>query len=505
MTARGHQLWLALRLRDLPLSALAVDAPPAQPVVVGERRQVVFCNAAAAALGIARGMDLATAQLVGDCRTLPRDRGREAAALQELRGQLYRFTPHIAIHHSRKAPQSGLLLEISTCLRLFGGVEALCREVLGMLTAGGHDLRHGLAHTAPGAWLLSFARHGIDGSDTRELFVARLNQLPVQVLYEHPAAVDALIKMGFTTLGDVVRQVESSALGSFAKRLGRDFATALGEIYGSDGHFAQASLFTPAVTSWVPEALFTESIQFDYPVTLAEQLAPAVESLLQNLADFLRRRQLACQHIQWQMSDIHQRREVVDVHSDLPQSGWQLLYDLTLIRLANRPMPFAVDSLTLSCRDRLPAHGNSQRLDFTGAGRRRDKPRELAVTMARLKSRVGDAAVYRVGYRDNLLPELSHTLVGLAEKSVQQLPDSHNHSLRPGWLFAQPLAVEQRNRRLYWQGYLTLAVGPERVVGHWWQEPVARDYYLARRQDNTAVWVYQDLYSKAWYVQGVFS
>src|SRR5690606_30200479 len=130
---------------------------------------------------------------------------------------------------------------------------------------------------------------------------------------------------------------------------------------------------------------------------------------------------------------------------------------------------------------------------------------ELSVTMAKLKARVGETAVHKVSYRDSPVPELSNLMIGLAEKSFQQLPAIHRNGLRPAWLFANPQIIENRQQGLYWHGYLTLMVGPERMVGNWWDEKVARDYFLARRRDNLAVWAYLDLYKRQWYVHGVFA
>lgn len=505
MNADRNRLWLALRLRDLPLSALRAAVQPDEPVAVAEKRQVVFCNNPAKAAGVTPGMDLSTAQMLSGCRILPREQIREKKTLCDLRNALYRFTPHIDIHQSRYDYQSGLLLEVSTCLKLFSGLTNLCNAILGFFSRTDYDVRPGLAHTATGAWLLTFANHQVRGDETPELFVARLNELPVHVLYDHHDAVDALVKMGFSTLGDVARQIESSGVASFTKRLGKEFAVAIADIYNIDRNFAQASLFTKPVSTYTPDEYFQGNIQFDYPVTLVDQLKPAFENLLQSLSVFLLKRQQACQHIQWRISDIYRRSESVDVSSDIPQSSWQLLYDLTLITFEHKPIPFEVESLELICRDLLPCQPGNEQLNFTDEPRNRNSDRELAVTMTKLRVRLGDGAVHKVSYRDSLLPERSHTITGIAEKSMQQLPDVHKYGLRPSWLFSEPQHIEQRGKRLFWQGYLTLAVGPERLVGHWWEDSIARDYYLARRQDNVAVWVYQDLHSKQWYVHGVFS
>lgn len=505
MTGRTDRLWLALRVRELPLTALDIEPPAAEPAAVAEGQKVIFANSAARDSGVEIGMDLTTAQLLSGCCSFVRNPAREKQALLRLRDELYRFTPHIEIHQSREIAQAGLLLEISTCLKLFAGVKNLCARICAFLDAAGWDIRPGLAHSAPGAWLLSFARHDISGRETCQCFIERLNGLPVQVLYDYPKAVDTLLKTGFTTLGDIARQIQSSTVDSFTRRMGREFAGAIREIYGIDREFHQASLFSRPVTTYIPEEAFCDNIQFDYPVFTVDHLKPAFETLLQRLDDFLHRHQLACQHIQWRLSDIHQRSEVVDIHSDIPQNSWQLLYDLTLIRFDNRPTPFEVDCLELSYRDRISRQDTSLTLDFAGGRRQRGSSQELAVTLAKLKARVGDSGVHKVSYRDSPVPELSHAIVGVAERCVQALPDIHRNGLRPSWLLSDPDPIETRGPRLYWRGYLYLAAGPERIAGHWWQESVARDYYLARRQDNVALWVYFDLHSKGWYVHGIFS
>ncbi|MEA3299952.1 MAG: DNA polymerase Y family protein [Pseudomonadota bacterium] len=504
MNGPRNRLWLALRIRDLPLSALEAAASGDEPLAVAENRTLVYSNRAAEAAGITRGMDTTTAQLLGGCRILPRDRHREQQALEALRDQLYRFSPHIDIHHSRATAQSGLRLELSSCLRLFSGLQPLWQAVMAELAGRGHDTRWGLAHTPMGAWLLSFARHGISGDETPGCFIERLNRLPVQVLQDHPQAVAALLDMGFATLGDIARQIQSSALASFRKRLGGEFAAFIADLYDIDRDFAQGSLFTRPLATHVPEEIFHERVEFEHPASLVAHLQPAIETLLQRLADFLRTRQLACQRIRWQLADIHRRRETIEVRSDLPQHDWRLLYDLSIITFDNRPIPFEVDSLALDCIDPQPRRAASQRLDFAGEGKGGGDQRELPATLAKLKARLGEGAVHKVGYRDSLAPELSQAIVGLGERCLQQLPDAHRHSLRPAWLFSRPIAIAQRGQHLYWHGHLTLAVGPERLVGHWWEDPLARDYYLAQRSDNAVLWVYRDLRSGEWYVHGIF-
>jgi protein ImuB len=51
-----------------------------------------------------------------------------------------------------------------------------------------------------------------------------------------------------------------------------------------------------------------------------------------------------------------------------------------------------------------------------------------------------------------------------------------------------------------------LLTGPERIESGWWDGgDVARDYYLARSTDGAQQWVFQDLRSHAWFLQGLWS
>ena len=118
---------------------------------------------------------------------------------------------------------------------------------------------------------------------------------------------------------------------------------------------------------------------------------------------------------------------------------------------------------------------------------------------------MGNAAVYKISYQDSRVPELTNAVIALAEKCHQQLPDIHSKALRPTWLLSSPQLIEHRNQRLCWQGYISPIVGPERVIGNWWEKPVARDYYLATRNDNLPLWIYFDLYQKQWFLHGVFA
>lgn len=504
MSVSNSRLWLAIRFSDLPLTALKLDGSVEKPIVVIQKKRVICANTLAEEAGAQFDMDITTAQLLSGCEVVERDEDKERLALHQLSERFYHFSPYIDRYCSTAIAETALLIEISSCLKLFGGLKAFSEMVFNYLAQTPYGFEFGLAHSAKAAWHLSFDHHDITGDETKPLFIERLNKLSIDLLFDFPKAVDALAKTGFKTFGDLAKQIEGKSISSFRKRLGSEFTDALCEIYDIDQNFQQSSLFEKPRDIYRPVEWFEEEIQFEYPVTIVDQLKSTIESLLQSLCNYLRKRQQQCQYIEWCISDIYRKKEFIKVNSDEPQSHWQLLYDLTLIQFDNKELPFEVDTIKLVCHHVMPLQRKSQVLDFDQS-RRRKSVHDFTVTIAKLKARLGDSAVYKLGYRDSRVPELTNAMVALADRCNQELPEIHLKALRPTWLLSKPELIEIKGNRLHWHGYLSTLVGPERVIGDWWEKPVARDYFLAKRHDNLPVWIYFDLYDKQWYIHGVFA
>lgn len=537
MKTRRPKLWLALRLPDLPLNALGVDSrgdnalqanrevdshddkshdekiltgPPEainhtnEAILVTDNRRIIGMTAAAAAAGIKPGMNITTAQLLLDCTVLPRDAQREQQTLQALAEQLYRFTPYIEFHRSPHTHEAGLLLELSRCLKLFNGLRSLVRQITDWLANTPCHCCYGLAHTGPGAWLLSYRDYPLPAQPDAATFLPRLYAVPVPRLHDFPKAAEALTQMGFVTLGDVARQIEAQSMASLHKRFGRAFVQYLGQVFGIDHDFQQASLFDSPAPVFQPAEHFRRSLDFDYPVQQIDQLLPGMADLLDALDEYLRQRHQACQQIEWTFYDIDKNQQNLTVRCDQPQQRGALLLMLTRIRLEATTLPFAVDSLTLCCEQVRPANHRSQALAFNQTGSTRmNNDNDFIMTVARLQARLGDAAVFKVRPLDSHIPECTQVKAPPGESIPAGAPLPAT-TLRPDWLFDQPLPVEQRHQGLYWHGRLELIAGPERHEGHWWDTPIARDYFLAQREDHTRLWVFFDLRQQSWFVQGVF-
>lgn len=93
MSASRSRLWLAIRFSDLPLTALKLDDAVEKPIVVIQKKRVVFANALAEAAGARLGMDITTAQLLSGCEVVERDEEKEQSTLSALSEQFYHFSP----------------------------------------------------------------------------------------------------------------------------------------------------------------------------------------------------------------------------------------------------------------------------------------------------------------------------------------------------------------------------------------------------------------------------
>lgn len=504
---KREQLWLAVRLPHLPLDVLGVHGDDT-PIVVAEKRrvEVVVCvNDAAAAAGVTFGMDCTKAQILSDCSVLQRKQPQERHALKDIADGLYRFSPYIQIHDCEPVAQAAVLLEVSTCLTLFGGLLNLIEAIRQFLNATHYRFALGAGHSPQAAWLLSWTHQEITGHDIRADFIEQLKPLPLNLLHDYPDAVAMLEKTGFTTLGDVATQIEGRTITGLKKRLSREFIGHLCDVFGIDQALQQKSLFQKPVTQYHPQEVYRDEIEFEYPVATTELLHIPIETALQNLSDHLRQRQLECQEVVWIFYDIHNRTERVAVRCDVGQSDWRLLYDLTLIQLDNRALSFEVDRMVLECPQTTRTQDRRQTLNFSGLRAQSKHQQDLEVALAKVKAQLGDDAVFKMIYCDHHVPEAMAEAVPVNASCTKDLAPELATAVRPGWLFAQPYKAEMRKRGIYWRGYFELLIGPERIHNDWWESPRARDYYLAQRDDSARFWLFQDLRDGQWYVHGEFA
>src|SRR6185369_14532251 len=154
-------LWAALRFPDLSLQLYQRGAASCGPVIVQEadNRPVVWsCNEEAVRAGIKPGMPVSAAYaLTHQLNLRLRNPAKEMKALAGIAAWATQFTPTVSL-----ASANEVLIEISGCLRLFGGLRPLSGRIRAGLAELGYRAVVVVAPTPTAALLL--ARDGVDTS-----------------------------------------------------------------------------------------------------------------------------------------------------------------------------------------------------------------------------------------------------------------------------------------------------------------------------------------------------
>src|SRR5690606_35382680 len=231
-------------------------------------------------------------------------------------------------------------------------------------------------------------------------------------------------------LADITRQINSQSISGIKKRFGHDFAHYITKVFGIEQDFQQPILFSEPAEAYQPKEFFFDSTEFDYPIAQVDQLYVPIEKMLQKLGEFLRKRKLACQNIEWRFFDIYQRSYQLKVGCANPQNSEQLLYELTLIQLQNQQLPFEVDAIEITCRDLHPWREENAELDFSGR-KKTGSCNDMALLDAKLKARLGEKSVYKISYNDDHIPELTYKPIATFAVAESILPDCQKTAPRP--------------------------------------------------------------------------
>ncbi|TFG84465.1 MAG: DNA polymerase Y family protein [Chromatiales bacterium] len=494
------QLWLCLHLPQLPLEARASQLNPGSPhpdlprpdlpmaicEEQGRRTRIVTVNTPAAARGARVGMPVNSAlALVPELVLEARSVLLEGSVLRQLASWAGQFTPAVSIHSG-----NALLLEIQGSLRLFNGLDALRATVAAGLKALGHQVRMACATTARAAlWL---ARAGVERPVRNSL---ELRQVLAGIHVRHlgwPArTVQTLLQMGVTTVGDCVRLPREG----FARRLGPQRQRELDQAFGRHPEPQQFH---------VPPARFSAELELPVESSDAPLLLEGFSQLFGQLKQALESRQASVRGVWCRL--IHPDGQETRLRLGLQQAAGHsiavgLLPGLLRLRLEARTLPAAVSSLALQAS--LEPGQLLTGTDLLGQCLQPDGG--LHALLERLRARLGEPAVQGFALRAEHRPESAWRAVRdpLAEAGASD-PLMAVRS-RPVWLLTAPELLGMVAGRPAWHGVLSLLCGPERIESGWWDGgDVRRDYYRASNPRGAMLWVYQDLRSQAWYLQGVF-
>ena len=507
-------LWIALELPALPLQVAqrAGAAPDALVIADGpaQRPLVVCANEAAREAGVREGQAVAAARaLATQLRVLARDAHAEREALERLAAWAGQFTPMVAIE------LQGLVLEIESSLRLFGGHATLTAAIRQGLRELGFHAAMGIAPTPLAARL--FARAEARGLAVRaclrlEDLAERVAELPL-FLFDWPAKTLAHL----TDLG-VLRVRDALALpgDGLARRFGPAVLLDLERLMG---RVADPRL------PYEPPPRFHGKLELPAEADGVEALLFPLRRMLVELEGVLRGRGCGVQQLTLTLEHGRSQRTRLGLDFASPEREADFILAIAREKLGRLALPAATCALVLSADALLPYAPRSAAW-LPG-------PRENAVDrerlVERLAARLGRDRVFGIAMADDHRPERATGVrphLSLKPGTQSELrsrgaiaPQVPNSDCVPGFsgvtpVISRPLWLLQSPRKLItregvptYQGELTLEAGPERIEAGWWDgEEVCRDYYVATNPMGEAFWVFREHRDlQAWYLHGVFS
>ncbi len=533
-------LWLALHCPTLPLDCIlrrwpeGLDPALAVTDLDGSRRLIRVATAKAQTSGVVAGQSVATAlALLPDLILIARKVEDERIAVTEAALAALRFTPLVSLR------ASGLVMEISASLRLFGGRRLLKHSLAEAMRVQGLSIASAQGPTPHGAWLLALehARRRAKAEMLRardpsrvapvsrpgQDFATALDALPIGHLESVQSSLGRLEGIGIRTFADLRRLP--------VKGLARRFGPALID------ELARASGDRPD-----PQTLFEAPSRFDTRIELmarvesAEALVFASRRLLEQMTGWLAARRAAVRSFTLVLHHDRWTRDAIPptpVEIVLATPGNDLTRLATLVRehLSRLELPAPVLELSLEAPaivEECEAHGSL-------FPERERATETLARLLEKLTARLGREATTRLERVADHRPERAWREVGgdLLEERVAVASARSSRTTaattirpasntidggqpgrscgpRPVWQLPEPQPLEVRAERpVYEASPLDLVAGPERIETGWWDDaPATRDYFIGENAEGRLVWIYKERLpapgKPLWYLQGLF-
>lgn len=497
------------RVLSIWLPALAIerwaktsDEPPETPVVLtveGAHGPVVHAlTRAAAERGARAGARLTDARALDPALVArPADPQGDLTLLRRLAAWAQRWSPLVEADGA-----DCLRLDVTGVAHLFGGEEALARDVAGRFAAIGLTARTAIAPTASAAWALSHFAPGLCGPEIE----ARLAPLPVSSLRLDPATVRTLERLGLKSVGALAR-IPRLALARRFRGAG-DVVEALDRALG-----CKAEPLT-AIAGRPPPA---PRLRLEEPATHSEAARQALERLVPDLEDELERRRLGVRSLSLHGFRVDGSVATASVSTAIPSRDGGHLQRLLGERAEALDPGFGFDAFALVAEwtETLEARQDS----LVGEP---DPSGDLARLVDRLSVKLGPRSVRRPRPFESHVPERA---IGWAEAIAH--PGGAGQAQgrqRPARLLDRPEAIavvyatpEGLPRRFVWRRLvhdIARVEGPERISPEWWRERStarARDYYRVEDRSGRRYWIFREGLAgdgrggaPDWYLHGLF-
>ncbi len=475
------------------------------------RRVIAGTDARAQAAGVMPGMTLTKARmLVGTLDVRDGDPEADLHGLRKLAlwaGQ--RYAPHVA-----PCPPDGLWLDITGCAHLFEGETPLLRDLHRRLAGFGLSAQIAAADT-PGC-AHAVARHVPAGRPVTILpgdHRKALALLPIAALRLDPMMAEALRKLGF----ERIEQLLVTARAPLAKRFGPQLHRRLDQAMG---------LLPEPIDPVFPDHVPAARRGFLEPIATAPAFAQVIGDLVADVVEQLTRDARGARRLDCWFHRVDGHTQAIRVGTASPTRDPKHLAKLLNAKIETVEPGLGIEAMTLVVPLNEPL-GARQAEGLIARGTNRVTP-DLPALVDTLANRFGARALYRSTSRASAMPErgVAHVapLAGARDKSWNtDVP-------RPARMLDPPEPVEviamlpdHPPAQFVWRRErhrVTQADGPERLHGEWWREagheaemPFAvRDYYQVETASGGRYWLFRlgDGENPAtgtmrWFVHGAFA
>ena len=308
----------------------------------------------------------------------------------------------------------------------------------------------------------------------------QIGKLPLTSLYLGPTQGPALQKMGFRTIGEVLRLPRKA----LARRMDPATVDYLDRLTGSH---------PDPQTAWHPPEAFSSSLDLESGISGSQALLFPIKRLVSELCGVLRARDRGVQELHIHLRLDRGEDALEHLRLGLQQVSRNEGHILLLLRerLERLRLPRPVVHITLQAGAFLPFDAQPDSLF-------RDDPdmaaQPVTPLLERLQARLGSKAVSGLRGVQDHRPEYSWSVRELDEPA-----DCTAMPHRPVWLFTspQPCRIED---------YHVLA-GPERIEAGWWDgHDCRRDYFVVRDRSGSTLWAFREYKPRCgWYLQGLFA
>jgi protein ImuB len=522
-------------------------------------------NDAASRLGLTPGMTLADARaMYPRIAVADAEPDADARLLEAIADWCDRYTPLIGLD-----PPDGLLLDITGCAHLFGGEEALRRDVVARLTRQGFHARAAVADTVGCAWAVARYANSlvVPSHHTQKILLP----LPLAALRIDAETVAALAQVGLKRIADVIDRPRAP----FAARFGEQLVRRIDQAIGREDE---------PIAPRLPAPRYMTECRFAEPIAREEDVLGTIENLAQELAKLLERRGEGARIIEAALFRTDGKVHRIAAGTGTPVRDPARIRALFVERLAaigdECDPGFGYDVIRLGALA-------AERCDPVQTGLAApDHAMEVAHLIDRLGARFGLRRVMRMVPQDTHIPEFAVTPVAAAaigrahtntalelRRSVPQRPlsrlrervgeranttygasmpfphpspagggGSRQHlrhaecptssiaqdslaPIRPIRLFERPEAIEAIAQvpdgppmQFTWRQvtyHIVHAEGPERIAMEWWRDDkgrtLTRDYFRVESKEGIRAWLYRNgPYTpnperSQWYLHGLFA